>query len=57
MSERDRPVAAADISGDLVSEISRMVSDWEDSDELATPFAVRVVSRIRQYDRKNPPSS
>lgn len=57
MSERDRPVATTSISDDLVSEIARMVSDWEDSDELATPFAVRVVSRIRQYDRENPPSS
>lgn len=57
MSERDRPVAATSISDDLVGEIARMVSDWEDSDELATPFAVRVVSRIRQYDRENPPSS
>lgn len=37
---------------EAVRGVARMLSEWEDSDELTTAFARRVVERVREADRK-----
>jgi hypothetical protein len=44
--------ASAEEVDDAVTEVARMLSEWEDSGELTTAFAYRVVQRVRQIDRK-----
>lgn len=36
---------------ELVREISRMVTEWEDSDELSGAFAVRLIRTVREFRR------
>lgn len=34
---------------DLVREVARMVAEWEDSDELTTEFARRVIQKVLEF--------
>lgn len=47
-SVRDRPTE----DKALVSEVARLLTEWEDSEELATIFAARLIFFVRERGRE-----
>lgn len=51
-SGRDRPAAKNEQEERLIQDVARMLTEWEDSAELAMDFAHRLIAHVRERTPK-----